>query len=77
MPDDSEQDKQWLQRAAELVDSALPDHHAFILMVTPFGEGKGERLRYVSTMTRESAINCLKEFLIKACAQEDEWLKHL
>lgn len=69
-------DKEYLKEAARAVESKLPDNHGFILLVAPFGEGVNNRLTYISTMQRESAINLLKEWLIKASGEE-EWMKHL
>jgi len=68
--------KQYLQLAAEALESKLPDGHQFILLVAPTGDSDGRRLGYVSSMTRECAINVLKEWLIKASGEE-EWMKHI
>lgn len=67
-------DREWLQLAAEAVQSKIPDNHGFILFVAPYGPDG--TLRYTATMRRDDAINVLKEFLIKAGAGED-WLNHI
>ena len=46
-----------------------------VVVVAPFGDGE-HRLTYISDLQRQDAINLLKEFLIKAGAEED-WMKHL
>jgi hypothetical protein len=68
-------EKEYLQRAAEAVDAALPDHHGFILLAVPFEGGDG-RIKYVSSLKREDAILVLKEWLIK-CGHEEDWMKHI
>ena len=45
-------------------------------MVAPFGEGKNNRLTYISSMQRADAINVVKEWLIKSSGEE-EWTKHI
>lgn len=72
MPDPN--DREWLRLAAEAVQAKIPDNHAFILLVAPYGSGG--MLRYTATMDRSDAINVMKEFLINAGASED-WLKHI
>lgn len=67
-------DKEYMNEAAKALDAKLPDNHVFILLVAPIGDDG--RLNYVGSMSRESAINCMKEFLIKAGAAED-WMKHI
>lgn len=69
-------DKDYLQEAAKLIESKFPDNHGFILLVVPFEKGGDKRLSYVSSLSRESAINVLKEWLIKASGEE-EWMKHI
>lgn len=69
-------DKEYLKEAARAVNAKLPDNHGFILIVAPFGEGENNRLTYISSMQRESAIALLKEWLLKAGAAED-WMKHI
>lgn len=66
--------KDYLQEAAKAVQARLPDQHGFILLVTPFGEGK--RLVYVSTFERSDALNVLKEFLLRN-DQAENWMKHI
>ena len=68
-------DKQYLIEAAKAVEAKLPDHHGFILMAIPREGGDG-RLKYISSLKREDAINVLKEWLIN-CGHEEEWMKHL
>lgn len=70
-------DVDYLREAARAVNAKIPDNHGFILLVSEYGEPREEsRLRYISSMTRESAINALKEWLIKASGPE-EWMKHI
>lgn len=69
-------DKEYLKEAAKAVNAKLPDNHGFILLVAPYGEGENNRLTYISSMTRETAIAALKEWLIKSSGEE-EWMKHL
>ena len=69
-------DREYLKEAARAVEAKLPDNHAFLLLVAPFGEGENNRLTYISFMRREDAINVLKEFLLKCGAAED-WMKHI
>lgn len=69
-------DKQYLVEAAKIIESKLPDNHGFILLVIPYGEGENRRLTYISSMERESTINAMKEWLIKASGPE-EWMKHI
>jgi hypothetical protein len=69
-------DKEYLKEAARAVNAKLPDNHGFILLVAPYGEGENNRLAYISSMTRETAIAALKEWLIKASG-EKKWMKHL
>lgn len=68
-------DKEYLQIAAKAVQDKLPDHHGFILMAVPLEGGDG-RLKYISSLKREDAINVLKEWLIK-CGHEEDWMKHI
>lgn len=67
-------DKNYLTLAAKDVKARLPDNHGFILLTMSYGEDG--RLNYVSTISREDAINVLKEFLIKCGAAED-WMQHI
>lgn len=70
-------DKEYLKLAAQEIRKRLPDNHSFILLVAENGEAKeNSRLFYVSSMTRETAINVLKEWLINASGEE-EWMKHI
>jgi hypothetical protein len=66
--------KDYLRAAASAISDKLPDQHGFLLLVANYGEGG--RLYYVSTMTRDTALNVLKEFLLKAGAAED-WMQHI
>ena len=67
-------DAEFMQLAAEALQAKLPDGHAFLLLVVPYGEGGF--CRSASSMDRESAINAMKEYLIKASGEE-EWMKHI
>ena len=69
-------DKDYMKEAARALESKLPDNHGFILFVTSFNSTPNERLYYVSTICREDAIATVKEWLIKAGAEED-WMKHI
>jgi len=70
-------DKDYLRIAAQAIKDKLPDNYGFILLAAPFGEPDGNaRLVYISSMTRETAINAMKEWLIK-CSAEEDWMKHL
>lgn len=68
-------DKQYLIEAAKAIEAKLPDHHGFILLAVPFEGGDG-RLKYISSLSRETAINVLKEWLIK-CGHEEDWMNHI
>jgi hypothetical protein len=73
----SDMDKEYLTRMANELKKFLPPGHGFILLTFPFGEPKPDnRMHYISNATRESAINNLKEFLIKA-GHEEDWMKHI
>lgn len=67
-------DKHWIAEAGLAAHAKMPDGHGFILLAFEFGEGG--RIRYCSNAKRESAINALKEFLLKCGAAED-WMKHI
>jgi len=64
-----------MQTIARSVEEQLPKGWGFFLFVAPFEENQG-RANYCSTMTRETAIHAMKEFIIKAGAGED-WMKHI
>lgn len=68
-------DKEYLKEAAKAVHAKLPDHHGFILIAVPHAGGDG-RLKYISSLKREDAVNVLKEWLIN-CGHEEDWMKHL
>lgn len=74
------QDSVYLNEAAKALKDILPKNSGFILMMAPFTDENApdaeSRLRYVANIERQSAINLLKEFLIKCSAYED-WMKHL
>jgi hypothetical protein len=73
----SAMDKDYLRQSAKAVQDRLPDNHSFILLVAENGEPRKEsRLYYISSMERASAVNVLKEWLIKASGEE-EWMKHI
>lgn len=67
-------DREWLQLAAKAAHERMPDGWCFILMAANVGDDG--RLVYASNMTRETAINTLKEWLIKASGEE-EWMRHI
>ncbi len=70
-------DKEYLKEAARAVEAKLPDNYGFILLAAPFNEsGANNRLVYISSMSRETAIGVLKEWLIKASGEE-EWMRHI
>ena len=68
-------DKEYLNEAAKALEAKLPDHTGFIVFAVPFEGGDG-RLKYISNIRREDAINLLKEWLLK-CSAEEDWMKHL
>jgi len=66
-----------MQDLARGIKQALPPGWCFFLFAAPSHEhAKEGRANYVSTIERKSAINCMKEFIIKAGAGE-EWMKHI
>lgn len=67
-------DKNYLADMAKTLQDRLPDNHGFILLAFEFSPGG--RLYYTANCDRVDAINCLKEFLIQAGAEED-WMKHI
>lgn len=69
-------DKEYLRDMARTLADRLPDNHGFILLTFPFGNDPGSRIAYISNAQRADAINAMKEFLIKAGAEED-WMRHL
>lgn len=69
-------DREYLKEMGRELSKRLPDNHGFILLTFPFGSDEGQRIAYISNAQRTDAINCLKEFLIKAGAAED-WMKHI
>ena len=64
-----------MQDLAKSVNEKLPKGFSFFLLVAPNGQGNG-RANYVSTMERKSALNSMKEFIIR-CGHEEDWMKHL
>lgn len=66
--------REFLQLAGRDIKARLPNGWGFILLAATFGEDG--QLVYTSDIDRKDAINVLKEFLIKAGAEED-WMKHL
>lgn len=64
----------WLNGACRAIKEYAPDNTRFILICAT--EGEGGSACYASDMARESAINVLKEILLRAGHQED-WMKHL
>lgn len=72
-----EDTKAVLQTIATSIEAYLPEGHGFILLTFPFGEADGKsRVNYVANGKREDCINAMKEFLIRAGAEED-WMQHL
>lgn len=72
-------DRQYLQEAAKVIESKLPDNYQFILLAAPIAGSVPEevhRLVYVSSFRREDAIAVLKEWLIRANAS-DGWVQHI
>lgn len=69
-------DKEYLKAMGRILQARLPDNHGFILLTFPYGDDPGSRLSYISTAQRSDAIAAMKEFLIKAGAEED-WMKHI
>jgi hypothetical protein len=53
-----------LQGIAKGIKAQLPEGWAFFLFCAPVDERPG-RANYVSTMTRDSAIEAMKEFITK------------
>jgi len=69
-------DREFLTLMARDLKARLPDNYSFILLAAP-NEHQGDgRLVYTASMTRESAIAVMKEFLIRAGAAED-WMQHI
>lgn len=69
-------DVAYLNHCGRAVNQFIPDNHQFILMVVPENDGTGEqRLRYISTLERETAVNVLKEWLLTQ--SDEDWLKHI
>ncbi len=82
--------KEYLREMAVVLKSKLPDNFGFIVLAVPLGSEPGERsgpgdgiggrsgdrVTYISTLERPSAIAAVKEWLLKCGAAED-WLKHL
>ncbi len=68
-------DLEYLNDAAKAVDALIPDHHGVIIFVVPF-KGGDRRLKYISNLSREDAVQVLKEFLSQNCG-EDEWGRHV
>lgn len=64
-----------MQDLGKTVSDKLPKGFNFFLFVAPVGDDEG-RANYVSTIERECAIKCMKEFIIK-CGHEEDWMKHL
>lgn len=59
------------------IQKMLPPSFVFLLLVTSTAQPPGDaRANYASTMTRETAIATMKEFLLKAGAAED-WMKDI
>lgn len=70
-------DREFLKLAGQAIKEKLPDNYAFILLAAPIGTDAGDnRLVYISSMDRESAINVLKAWLIQASGPE-EWMTHI
>lgn len=67
-------DKEFMKLAARAMQEKLPDHHGFVVLVAPFGEGG--RLLYTSNIERESAIALVKEWLFMM-GEKGDWMKHI
>lgn len=61
-----------VQQAARAVHAQLPDV-GFILIVTPFGDGREDEANYVSNCNREDAVKILKVLLYRWGIEED-WM---
>lgn len=59
----------------QAVNERIPDGFGFFVMVFPFENDDG-RANYVSNGKREDVVNAMKEFIIRAGAEED-WMKHI
>ena len=68
--------KEYLNNIGRLVSGLLPDNHGFVVLAFPFGESPKNRMTYISNADRKDVINAMKEFIIKAGAEEG-WMKHL
>ena len=66
-----EQCRQWAIKLSEIAHS-LPN----VKVDLPPKRGGDGRLKYISSLKREDAVNVLKEWLIN-CGHEEEWMKHL
>ena len=66
--------REHLQAIGHGIKAVLPEGWTFFLLCAPAGERPG-RANYLSTMTRESAIEAMKEFIAK---QQDGtgWATH-
>jgi len=64
-----------LQGIAKSIAAQLPEGWSFFLLCAPAGEREG-RANYVSKMTRESAIACMKEFIAKQ-TDSGVWGEHI
>lgn len=64
-----------LRVICRIVNKMIPEGWGLFLFCAPFDERPG-RANYISTMTRETAIACMKEFIAK---QQDGtgWAKHV
>jgi len=67
--------EEWLKEVAREIDKMLPEKQGFILFAVPW-DGPDMRLRYVSNLQREDAVNLIKEWLVMASG-EKEWMKHI
>jgi len=66
-----------LNEMAARVDEFCPEGHCFIILAFPVGDVPEDRqLRYASNARRETAVACMKEWLIKAGHGED-WMKEV
>jgi hypothetical protein len=65
-----------MQDMGRAVRRILPHGWGFFLLTFRFGDVDDSRCNYISDAKRQDVINVMKEWLIKAGAQED-WMKHL
>lgn len=65
---------EYMQKAAEAVNAALPDGHGFIILAAPFS--KDAVMRYASNIDRECAIRMLKHYLFQI-GERENWMNDI